>query len=237
MRFAVLGTGRVGTTIATKLAQLDHEVMMGSRSAINETAAKWAATNGSLASHGTFAEAARHGETILNATAGAASLQALGTVDAADLDGKVLIDVTNPLDLSTGMPPALAVCNTDSLGEQIQCAFRVRVVKTLNTVNADVMVAPHLVPGSHVVFVSGNDPAAKTDTAALLESFGWPTKDIIDLGDITTARGTEAYLILWLRVWPAVGTGHFNIAIQHRGDVCPHLEEEQRPRKRSQNVA
>lgn len=215
MRFAVLGTGQVGKTIASKLVQLDHEVMIGARSTTNESAAKWAAAHGFLASHGTFADAARHGEIIVNATAGSASLQALGTVNAIDLASKLLIDVANPLDPFTGPPPTLAVCNTDSLGEQIQRAFpRVRVVKTLNTMNADVMVAPHLVTGPHVVFVSGNDPIAKTDTANLLASFGWPTEDIMDLGDITTARGTEAYLILWLRIWSAVGTGHFNIAIR-----------------------
>ena len=215
MKLGVLGTGQVGTTVATKLVELHHEVMMGSRSDTNEAAVKWAATNGSLASNGTFAEAAKHGEIVVNATAGTASLQALATVDPADLDDKVLIDLANPLDFSAGLPPTLAVCNADSLGEQIQRAFpRARVVKTLNTVNAAIMVAPHLVPGQHVVFVSGNDPAAKTETAKLLASFSWPPEDIIDLGDITAARGTEAYLILWLRIWSTIGTGHFNIAVQ-----------------------
>jgi len=215
VRFAVLGTGQVGRTIASKLVQLNHEVMMGARSATNDAAAKWAATNGSHSSHGTFAGAAQYGQVIINATAGGASLQALGTVDAGDLDGKVLVDVANPLDHSTGQPPALAVCNTDSLGEQIQRAFpRARVVKALNTVNAALMVAPDLIPGPHVVFMSGNDPTAKAETASLLASFGWPAGEIIDLGDITTARGTEAYLILWLRMWPVLGAGHFNIAIQ-----------------------
>jgi 8-hydroxy-5-deazaflavin:NADPH oxidoreductase len=215
MKFGVLGTGQVGTTIASKLVELHHEVMMGSRSNTNEPAVKWAATNGSLATNGTFAEAVRHGEIVINATAGTASLQALATVEPTDLDDKVLIDIANPLDFSGGLPPTLAVCNTDSLGEQIQRAFpRARVVKTLNTVNADVMVTPDLVPGSHVVFVSGNDLAAKTETTKLLASFGWPAEDLIDLGDISTARGAEAYLILWLRVWSTLGTGHFNIAIQ-----------------------
>lgn len=215
MRFGVMGTGQVGRTIASKLSQLDHEVMMGARSVTNETAAKWAAVNGSFASHGTFAEAAQHGEIIVNATAGSASLHALGTANAADLDGKILIDIANPLDLSAGLPPTLIVCNTDSLGEQIQRALpHSRVVKTLNTVNADIMVTPRLVPGSHVVFVSGNDATAKAETAKLLVSFGWPTEDIIDLGDITTARGPEAFLILWTRMWSTFGTGRFNIAIQ-----------------------
>ena len=215
MKLGVLGTGQVGSTVASKLVELYHEVMMGSRSGTNEVAVKWAATNGPLATNGTFAEAARHGEIVINATAGTASLQALATVDSADLDDKVLIDLANPLDFSAGLPPTLAVCNADSLGEQIQRAFpRARVVKTLNTVNADVMVTPDLVPGPHVVFVSGNDRAAKTETTKLLASFRWRPEDIIDLGDITTARGTEAYLILWLRIWSTVRTGHFNITIQ-----------------------
>jgi predicted dinucleotide-binding enzyme len=215
MKLGVLGTGQVGSAVASKLVELYHEVMMGSRSGTNEVAVKWAATNGPLATNGTFAEAARHGEIVINATAGTASLQALATVDPADLDDKVLIDLANPLDFSAGLPPTLAVCNADSLGEQIQRAFpRARVVKTLNTVNADVMVTPDLVPGPHVVFVSGNDRAAKTETTKLLASFRWRPEHIIDLGDITTARGTEAYLILWLRIWSTVRTGHFNITIQ-----------------------
>ena len=162
---------------------------------------------------GSFAEAAEHGELVVNATNGVGSLEALRAAGEANLDGKVLIDIANPLDLSQGMPPSLFVSNTDSLGEQIQRALpRVKVVKALNTMNAFVMADPSLVAGGkHTVLVCGNDEEAKAQVTEILRLFGW--RDVIDLGDITSARGTESYLPLWLRVWAALGTGTFNIAV------------------------
>ncbi|MDQ3710380.1 MAG: NAD(P)-binding domain-containing protein [Actinomycetota bacterium] len=214
MRFGVLGTGMVGQAIATKLLSIGHAVTMGSRQAGNDRAVAWAAGAGQDAAEGSFADAAAFGEVVFNATAGAASLAVLAGAGADNLAGKVLIDVANPLDMSAGMPPALTVCNTDSLGEQIQRAFpAVRVVKALNTVNADVMVEPGVVPASHTAFVSGDDPEAKAQVVELLASFGWGADDIMDLGDITSARGTEMYLALWLRLWGATGTGHFNVKV------------------------
>ncbi len=163
MKLGVLGTGIVGTTIGTKLVQLGHEVMMGSRTQNNAKAATWVQASGPRASQGTFADAARFGETLFNCTNGAASVDALNLAGAANLSGKVLLDIANPLDFSKGMPPTLSVCNTDSLGEQIQRAFpNVKVVKTLNTMSCKIMVNPSLLPGEHDVFVSGNDRAAKT---------------------------------------------------------------------------
>src|SRR5437660_11816341 len=119
---------------------------------------------------GTFAEVASHGEIVVNATAGMASLDALKLAGAENLDGKVLIDVSNPLDFSQWFPPSLSVCNTDSLAEQIQHAFPgAKVVKTLNTVNMDLMVGPGLVAGGdHHVFVSGNDDGAKAEVTNIL---------------------------------------------------------------------
>ena len=132
---------------------------------------------------------------------------------AENLAGKVLMDIANPLDFSHGFPPSLNPVNTDSLGEQIQRAFpEARVVKTLNTMTASVMVDPASVAGGdHSVFVSGNDAAAKETVAGLLKDFGH--RDIIDLGDITTARGAEMILPIWLRVWGALGTGAFNFKV------------------------
>ena len=214
MKFGVLGTGRVGTTIATKLELLGHEVKIGSRSAEGENAIACAETSRARAGAGTFAEAAAFGEVVFNCTAGEACLDALGMAGAQNLDNKVLIDVANPLDRS-GMPPALTISNTDSLGEQIQRTFPgTRVVKTLNTVNHEVMVAPGMVPGEHNIFVSGNDPEAKSQVVDLLGSFGWPRDRVIDLGDITTSRGPEMYLALWLRLLIAGNyDSHFNIAV------------------------
>jgi len=214
MKVGVLGTGVVGTTLADRLVGLGHEVMMGARQAGNEKAAAWVAAVGPPASAGTFADAARHGELIVNATAGTASLEALDAAGTENLSGKVLVDVANPLDFSAGMPPSLSVCNTDSLGEQIQRRFpEARVVKSLNTVNADVMVHPEIVPGSHTMFLCGNDGAAKEEVRALLESFGWPAADLLDLGDVGASRGMEMYLPLWLRLWGATGTGHLNVKL------------------------
>jgi hypothetical protein len=214
MRIGVLGTGVAGKTIATRLVGLGHEVMMGSRTPDNEQAAGWVASAGSGASQGTFGDAAAHGEVLFNCTAGAGSIEAINTARPEDLAGKTLVDISNPLDFSQGMPPSLLVSNTDSLAEQIQRAFpNARVVKSLNTMNCEVMVDPSKVPGEHDVFVCGNDEAAKGEVKQLLESFGWPSGRIVDLGDLSSARGTEMYLPLWLRLWGAVGTGHFNIKV------------------------
>jgi 8-hydroxy-5-deazaflavin:NADPH oxidoreductase len=216
VRIGVLGTGTVGQTLATKLVELGHQVRMGSRDAANEKAVAWAAAAGERASIGTFADAADFGELVLNCTAGAASLQALEQAGEDALRGKVLADVTNPLDFSSGMPPSLTICNTDSMGEQIQRRFpETRVVKTLNTVNAAVMVNPSLIPGEHDVFVCGDDDAAKSDVVELLESFGWPRGRIVNLGGIDGARATEMYLPLWLRLFGAFGTPHVNIHAAH----------------------
>src|SRR5436309_8244593 len=162
MKIGVLGTGMVGQTIGTKLVRMGQDVMMGSRSSTNEKAAAWVKANAPKASAGTFADAAKFGEMLFNCTHGVASLDALKLARAQNMKGKLLIDVANPLDFSKGMPPTLSVCNTDSLAEQIQKAFpEVRVVKTLNTVNCNLMVNPSIVPGDHDVFVSGNDQDAK----------------------------------------------------------------------------
>jgi predicted dinucleotide-binding enzyme len=215
MRIGVLGTGIVGRTLGSALLSNGHEVRLGSRTTGNETAVAWAQEIGGPASEGTFADAAGFGELVINATAGAASLDALAQAGAEQLAGKVLVDVSNPLDATHGMPPTLTVCNDDSLAEQIQRAFPdVRVVKTLNTVTAAVMVDPSLVEGAHTVFVAGNDAAAKAEARGLLEEFGWPAQRILDLGDITAARGLEMYLPLWIRLWQAGGTAVLNIEVR-----------------------
>ncbi|HEV2775590.1 MAG TPA: NAD(P)-binding domain-containing protein [Solirubrobacteraceae bacterium] len=215
MRVAVLGTGVVGRTLASALLSNGHEVRLGSRTAGHPAAVAWAEQTGGPASEGTFADAAGFGELVINATAGAATLQALEMAGAEQLAGKVLLDVANPLDTTGGMPPTLTVCNDDSLGEQIQRALPdVRVVKTLNTVTAAVMVAPALVGGAHTVFVAGDNAAAKAQTAELLQQFGWPAGSILDLGDITAARGMEMYMALWLRLWGVAGTAVFNVEVR-----------------------
>jgi len=214
MKIAVLGTGVVGKTVATKLVELGHTVTMGSRSADNEEADGWATEAGDLASNGTFADAAAAGELVFNCTAGERSIEALRAAGEEHLAGKVLVDVANPLDFSQGMPPTLTVSNTDSLGEQIQRTFPdAKVVKALNTVNCAVMVDPGRVSGEHDVFLCGDDDAAKARVREVLLSFGWPEGSIIDLGGITAARGMESYLPLWLRLMGALETADFNIKV------------------------
>jgi len=213
VKLGILGTGMVGNAIGTKLIQLGHEVKMGSRTPSNEKAAEWVKANGPKASQGTFADAAAFGEIVFNCTAGTASIEALKQAGERNLQSKILIDISNPLDFSQGMPPTLTICNTDSVGEQIQRAFpNVKVVKTLNTVNCNVMVNPSLVPGDHDVFMSGNDTAAKYKVREVLTQwFGW--KSVIDLGDISTARGTEMYLPLWVRLYALFQKPNFNIKV------------------------
>ncbi len=212
MKIGVLGTGMVGQSIATKLVSLGHEVRMGSRAAGNDKAVAWAKRAGARASQGSFSDAASFGDMVFNCTLGAAALEALRAAGEANLRGKVLVDVSNPLDLSHGMPPSLFAGNTDSLGERIQEAFpAAKVVKTLNTVNASVMVDPGRLPEESDVFVSGNDAGAKAKVTEMLRSFGW--RRITDLGDISTARGPESYLVLWLRLWGALGTADMNVRI------------------------
>jgi 8-hydroxy-5-deazaflavin:NADPH oxidoreductase len=191
MKIGVLGTGVVGQTIAVKLAELGHSVFVGTRDpsatlartetdkAGNPPFKVWREQHPEIA-FGGLAEAAAHAELLVNATNGGGSLEVLTAAGEQNLADKVLVDIANPLDFSNGFPPSLSVCNTDSLGEQIQRAFpQLKVVKTLNTMNAYLMVAPEkLAAGDHTVFVSGNDAAAKATVTQLLKSFGW--RDILD---------------------------------------------------------
>jgi len=209
MKIGMLGTGSVGQTVGAKLVAMGHDVMMGARAADNEKVLAFAQRTGGRA--GTFADAARHGEIVINGTRGDTSLAMLAAL-AAELRGKVLIDVSNPLDFSAGFPPHLTVSNTDSLAEQIQRALpETFVVKSLNTVTAAVMIEPARVPGHHTVFVSGNDQHAKGWVMDFLRSLGWTS--IIDLGDITSARAAEQLLPLWVRLLGVLGTADFNIAV------------------------
>jgi len=214
MRFGVLGTGTVGSAVATRLVSLGHEVRMGAREAANPKARDWAAAQGARASAGTFAEAAAFGEIVFNCTMGTASLDALQAAGAQNLGEKVLVDVANPLDFSGGTPTLSTAAAGDSLAERIQKAFPgARVVKALNTVTAAVMGHPEKVPGDSDLFIAGNDADAKRRVTALLEEFGW--KSVLDLGDVTAARGMEAYLLLWLRLAGTLKTPNLNVRVVH----------------------
>jgi predicted dinucleotide-binding enzyme len=215
MRIAVLGTGVAGRTLAGKLVEAGHDVVLGSRTATNEAAVAWAAEAGPRAKAATFFDAAAEAEVVINATPGAVSLDVLAAASTKNLAGKVLIDVANPLDHSAGFPPSLSISNTDSLAETIQRAFpTVRVVKALNTMRADVMVAPdRLAGGDHDVFMAGDDAEAKEVVAGLLREFGWRPEHIRDLGPLEAARGLEMWLPLWLRIFLKQGNSVFNIKV------------------------
>ncbi len=215
MKIAVFGTGTVGDTIGSKLVELGHEVMMGSRTANNEKALAFVSKHNNGASAGTFADAAAFGEIVFNCTSGSGSIEALKSAGERNLNGKILVDIANPLDFSKGMPPSLFVVNTNSLAEVIQKEFpKLKVVKALNTMWCGIMVNPGLINGGdHHTFIAGNNTDAKEKVKEILESFGWAEKNILDLGDITKARGTEMYLPLWLSIYGATNNGAFNIKV------------------------
>lgn len=226
MNIAVLGTGSVGQALATRLAGLGHQVYMGTRNVENSLSNTKADNWGNPAIGTwinaqpevqlvTFKEAVEKGdELVVFAMNGKAAFACLDAVGEESLENKVLIDISNPLDFSNGFPPSLFVCNTESLGEQIQARYpKVKVVKTLNTMSNPIMVNPGLIKGDHSVFISGNDAEAKEKVARLLNSFGWEDKHMVDLGDITTARGTEMILPLWTRLYGKLQTPFFNFNV------------------------
>jgi 8-hydroxy-5-deazaflavin:NADPH oxidoreductase len=224
MKIAMIGGGGVAQTLATKLISQGHDVVIGLRAVTADELAKernmaqplgdWAkATGGRIV---TLPEAGVHGEVIFNATTGQGSIAALQAVGAANLRGKLLIDVANPLDFSQGMPPFLSpeYAGPTSLGEQIQKTFpETHVVKAFNTIAAAVMVDPALIPGDHDLFIAGNDAGAKARVDTIARSFGWA--HIVDLGDISGARASEAILPLWVRLWMSGGTHLVNIHRAH----------------------
>jgi len=214
MKIGIIGTGMVGTAIGNKLIQLGHFIMMGSRTPDNIKASEWATKNGPNASSGTFEDAAFYGETIFLCTSGAVTLEAVKLAGKDNFREKVVVDITNPLDFSKGMPPSLIpeLSNTNSLGEEVQKFLNeASVVKTLNTVNCDIMVNPEKLTEDTAIFLSGNDAKAKSKVSDILRSFGW--KEIIDLGDINTARGTEMMIPFWVNLMSALKTSQFNFRI------------------------
>lgn len=215
MRIAVLGTGSVGRAVAARAAELGHQVTVGTRDVASMRAgdrAAWFERHPQV-SLATLPEAAGAAELVVNATNGSGSLPALNAAGAANLAGKILLDIANPLDFGAGFPPTLSVHNTDSLAERIQREFpQTKVVKSLNTLTAELMVHPRqLADGEHSVFVSGDDAEAKRIVTELLVSFGHT--DVIDLGDLSTARGTEMLLPLWLRLYGRLDTAIFNVKV------------------------
>jgi predicted dinucleotide-binding enzyme len=224
MKIGILGSGVVAQTLGTKLVELGHDVVLGTRdpAKLDEkknmagTLREWITKTGKGPKPGkvaSFADAASHGELLISAVHGQNTIEALQLASADKVGPKVLIDTGNELDFSKGMPPGALASQSNCLAERIQAAFpNLKVVKSLNTIGAPVMVAPQaLAGGEHTVFVSGNDAAAKAAVAEVLKSFGW--KDVLDLGDVSSARGPEMYMAMWLRLWGATGTGMINVKV------------------------
>jgi predicted dinucleotide-binding enzyme len=228
MNIAVLGTGSVGQTLSAKLLALGHKVVIGTRNVSeaqkrttkdgygNPGIGEWIKNNPGI-KLSSFADAIAFGQLVINATQGGKSVEALKAGNPGDLDGKIIVDIANPLDFSKGMPPVLIpeLCNTTSLGEEIQKAFpKSYVVKTLNTMWCGLMVNPAMIGGGdHNNFLCGNNPEAKVEVRKLLNQFGWKEENLIDLGDITGSRGMELVLPIWLRVMSVKHNGAFNFKI------------------------
>jgi predicted dinucleotide-binding enzyme len=224
MKIGIIGSGVVAQTLGAKLIELAHDVVIGTRDPaklddkknMGGTLREWlagVAKGGKQGKVASFRDAAAHGDLLINATHGQVSIDALKLADAEKIGSKVLIDVANLLDFSKGMPAQVLASQDNCLAERIQTTFpNLKVVKSLNTIGAPVMVAPQaLAGGEHTVFVSGNDVAAKAAVAELLKSFGW--KDVLDLGDVSSARGPEMMMAMWLLMWRATGTGMVNIKV------------------------
>jgi len=207
MRIAVIGTGSAGRQLAAGFRRIGHDVVVGTRDPeATGQREEWADVDFPLA---TFAEAGAGADLVVNATGGMVSLEALAEVD---LDGKVLLDVSNPLDFSAGFPPTLSVKDTDSLAEQIQRAHpEARVVKSLNTVNGAVMVDPGRLSEATTIFVAGDDPLAREAVRELLGELGWV--DIVEFPTLDAARGLEMWLPLWVRLMGVLGTADFNLRL------------------------
>ncbi len=225
MKIGIIGSGVVAQTLGAKLAEQGHDLALGTRDPnklddkkmFGATLREWKAKVDGRAKGpvriASFQEAAAHGELLINATSGTVSVEALKLAGADKVGAKVLVDVANELDTSKGMPPRVLASQERCLAERIQAAFpNLKVVKSLNTINALVMVDPRAVGGGdHTVFLSGNDAGAKGQVKALLESFGW--RDVLDLGDLSTARGPEMYMAMWIRLWGATGSGQLNVKV------------------------
>ena len=228
MKISILGTGNVAQTLSEKFITLGYDVMLGTRNVANSMSrqstdnygslpfAEWFSKNPKV-QLGTFAESAAFGDIIVNALNGGATISAINSCQLSDFDHKIVIDIANPLDFSKGFPPLLieGLNNSNSLGEEIQKTLPLaKVVKTLNTMWSGIMVNPKMIhEGNHINYICGNDAEAKAKVISILNEFGWQNDNILDLGDISNARGTESILLIWTRIYSVTQTGAFNMSI------------------------
>jgi hypothetical protein len=206
MKVGVLGAGEVGRALGAGFASHGHQVMIGTRDPKQEKVRAWVTARGPAVSAGTFAETAAFGELLVLATSWEGTGSALGMAGHANFRGKVVIDVTNPLDFSGGVPPRLAVAGNDSGGETVQRWLPdALVVKAFNIVGNPHMVHPDFPGGPPDMFICGNDEAAKRAVTDVLKSFGW---GVIDLGGIASSRHLEAMAMVWILHYFKTGNGN-----------------------------
>lgn len=217
MKYGVLGTGDVAQTIASKLVELGHEVMMGSRTANNEKAVAWAAANGDKASCGTFADAAAFGERVFNCVQGIHAIEALEAAGKDNLKGKILIDQSNPYVYKDGHISLKAEYTENTcLGEEVQKLLPdTKVVKTLNYLGSVMMTNPGELSEPVTGFYCGNDAEAKEAVWQILADFGW--QETFDMGDISMSRYTEMLGAFWVPVYGQIGHMHWGFRLVING--------------------
>lgn len=204
MKVGILGSGDVGQALGRGLARHGHDVMIGTREPASDKLAKWKKEVGAKGHVGTFAEAASFGELVILALHGAGTEPALDLAGPARFAGKLVIDATNPLDFSRGMPPGLLFGTTDSLGERVQRKLpKAKVVKCFNTVSNTQMIDPKFTHGAPPMLICGNDAEAKKQVERLLKEVGW--SGAVDVGGIDGARWLEALVPLWVRIGAVSG--------------------------------
>lgn len=202
-RIGILGSGDVGRALGRGFAGRGWDVRLGTRDP--EQLESWLDETEGTASVGSFEAAAGHGDVVVLAVLGEAANEVIELADPAHFADKLVLDATNPLDFSGGMPPHLLYGGTDSLGERIQSTLpAARVVKCFNTVSNIQMVDPAFEEPTPPMMICGNDADAKQRTEEILIELGWP--GALDVGDISTARYLEALVPLWVRVGTLLDT-------------------------------
>ncbi len=195
MKLGIIGSGTVGQQLGLGFIRLGNDVKIGTRDTakLND----WIKQAGTKSSAGSFEDAAKFGELVILATNWEGTFNAVNLAGKENLSGKIIIDVTNPLDFSQGPPPKIAVSPGNSGGEQIQKMLPdSKVVKAFNTVSAYIMISPKRESGEPDMFIAGNDEHAKKVVTTLAENLGW--NSVIDMGDISQSYWLEALAMVWI---------------------------------------